>query len=100
MLPVSYVRQLPVRLYLELKKRAEPVDFTYTHMGHRTIQTSQGPTLDLPLRRLRTWLTGIKWGERQSWGRYAGFLLPYRRARRPVRTTILASFPADFAQPP
>jgi Tol biopolymer transport system component len=43
---------------------------------------------------------GIKWSERQSWGRYAGFLQPYRRARRPGPTTILAPFPADFAQPP
>jgi hypothetical protein len=37
MLSVSYVRQLPVRLYLEHEKRSEPGNFTYPHMGQRTI---------------------------------------------------------------
>jgi hypothetical protein len=36
MLSVSYVRQLRVRLYLE-HKNGHPANFTYTHMGHRTI---------------------------------------------------------------
>ena len=37
MFSIFYVRQLPVRLYLEHKKRSEPGNFTYTHTGHHTI---------------------------------------------------------------
>jgi hypothetical protein len=101
MLSVSYVRQLPVRLYLEPKKHSGQL-ISPTHIW-ATARYKQGTARGLisPLREASGLdYRGIKWGERQSWGRYAGFLQPYRRARRPGPTTILAPFPADFAQPP
>src|SRR5829696_1405202 len=99
MFSASYVRQLPCVSILNIGN-AQPANFTYTYGPPHDI-TSHGPRLNLPPPTPRAVAIGaFKWGERQSWGRYAGFLRPYRRARRPGRTTILAPFPGDFAQPP
>ena len=101
MFSVSYVRQLPCVCILNLRNAQSQV-ISPTHIW-ATARYKQGTARGLisPLRKASgRGYRGIKWSERQSWGRYAGFLRPYRRARRPGRTTILAPFPGDFAQPP
>ena len=100
-LSVSCLRQLPCVSILNIRI-AQSQLISPTHIW-ATARYTQGSARDLisPLRKASgRGYRSIKWSERQSWGRYAGFLLPYRRARRPGPTTILAPFPADFAQPP
>jgi hypothetical protein len=94
MFSVSYVRQLPCVCILNLRNAQSQV-ISPTHIW-ATARYKQATARGLisPLRKASgRGYRGIKWSERQSWGPYAGFLQPYRRARRPGPTTILAPFP-------
>jgi hypothetical protein len=101
MFSVSYVRQLPCVSILNIRNaQSQVISPTHTWATARYKQaTARG--LISPLRKASgRGYRSIMWGDSQSWGRYAGFLRPYRRARRPGHSTILVPFPADFAQPP
>jgi Tol biopolymer transport system component len=98
----DHVTWSPARVGTITERTQEAIACAEAHIW-ATARYKQGTARGLisPLRKASgRGYRGIKWSERQSWGRYAGFLQPYRRARRPGPTTILAPFPADFAQPP
>jgi Tol biopolymer transport system component len=98
----DYVTWSPARVGTITERTQEAIACAEAHIW-ATARYKQGTARSLisPFRKATgRGYRGIKWSERQSWGRYAGFLQPYRRARRPGPTTIFAPFPADFAQPP